>query len=131
GLLSLRDARVARRDRRPRTSARHHADHLMNAIERRRFLATLGHGGAALAAGSFLESIGYAQVRRGPSRAFIQPSRVRADLDRRVLGSFLEHLGRAIYTGVYEPGSPLSDARGFRTDVARDIKDIGVHIVHH
>jgi len=103
----------------------------MNAIERRRFLATLGHGGAALAAGSLLESIGYAQVSRGPSRAFIQPSRVRADLDRRVLGSFLEHLGRAIYTGVYEPGSPLSDARGFRTDVARDIKDLGVPIVRY
>ena len=47
------------------------------------------------------------------------------DFDRRVLGSFLEHLGRAVYTGVYQPGSPLADAKGFRTDVAREVKELG------
>ena len=48
-----------------------------------------------------------------------------------MLGSFLEHLGRAIYTGVYQPGSRLADAKGFRTDVAREIKDLGVPIVRY
>ena len=48
-----------------------------------------------------------------------------------MLGSFLEHLGRAIYTGVYEPGSRLADAKGFRTDVAREVKDLGVPIVRY
>ncbi len=58
-------------------------------------------------------------------------ARDRADFDRRLLGSFLEHLGRAIYTGIYEPGSRLSDAKGFRTDVAREIKELGVPIVRY
>ncbi len=40
-----------------------------------------------------------------------------ADIDKRLYGSFLEHLGRAVYTGIYEPGHPLADAAGMRTDV--------------
>src|SRR5262249_37535438 len=63
--------------------------------------------------------------------AFVQPSRTRAGFDRRVLGSFLEYLGRAIYTGVYDPGSRLADANGFRTDVIREVKDLGVPIVRY
>ena len=38
-------------------------------------------------------------------------------IDRRIFGGFLEHLGRAVYEGVYDPGNPLSDERGFRKDV--------------
>ena len=48
-----------------------------------------------------------------------------------MLGSFLEHLGRAINTGVYEPGSRTADAKGFRTDVAREVKDLGVPIIRY
>ena len=103
----------------------------MEPILRRRFLSTLGRTGALLAAGSWLDVIGYAQVTRGPARAFVQPSRARADYDRRVLGAFLEHLGRAIYTGVYQPGSRLADAKGFRTDVAREVKEMGVPITRY
>jgi len=40
-----------------------------------------------------------------------------ATVDERIFGGFLEHLGRAVYGGVYDPGSPLSDERGFRLDV--------------
>ena len=40
-----------------------------------------------------------------------------APVDARIFGGFLEHLGRAVYEGVYDPGNPLSDERGFRTDV--------------
>lgn len=39
------------------------------------------------------------------------------NVDRRIFGSFIEHLGRCIYGGVYEPGSPLADEHGFRRDV--------------
>lgn len=35
----------------------------------------------------------------------------------RVFGSFVEHLGRCVYTGIYEPGHPTADAEGFRQDV--------------
>ncbi len=40
-----------------------------------------------------------------------------ADIDKRLYGSFLEHLGRAVYTGIYEPGHPKADAEGMRRDV--------------
>jgi alpha-N-arabinofuranosidase len=99
-------------------------------IDRRAFLAGLGSAGALLATGSWLEAIGYAQTR-GPARAFVRSVPGRTDFDRRVLGSFLEHLGRAVYTGVYQPGSPLADAKGFRADVAREVKELGVPIVRY
>jgi alpha-N-arabinofuranosidase len=61
----------------------------------------------------------------------LQASRYRAELDRRLLGSFLEHLGRAVYTGVYQPGSPLADSSGFRKDVAAAVKEMAVPIVRY
>jgi alpha-N-arabinofuranosidase len=103
----------------------------MKPSDRRSFLAGLGRAGAFMAAGPWLRALGYAQGGRGPARAWLRRSPGRADLDRRVLGSFLEHLGRAVYTGVYEPGSRLADGKGFRTDVAREIKDLGVPIVRY
>jgi alpha-N-arabinofuranosidase len=98
---------------------------------RRTFLAELGKTGAALAAGSWLDSLGFAATRVGPARALINQARYRSDLDRRLLGAFLEHLGRAVYTGVYEPGSPLADARGFRTDVIEQLKGLSVPIMRY
>jgi alpha-N-arabinofuranosidase len=99
-------------------------------LNRRDFMAGLGRSGAALAAGSWLSSLGYAQTR-GPARAVLQRARYRSEPDRRLLGAFLEHLGRAIYTGVYEPGSPLADASGFRKDVVAEVKGLGVPIMRY
>jgi alpha-N-arabinofuranosidase len=103
----------------------------MTSSSRRDFLANLGGAGAMLATGSWLDAIGYAQGIRGPARALIQQPRVRADFDRRVLGAFLEHLGRAIYTGVYQPGSSLADTTGFRTDVVREVKELAVPVIRY
>ena len=100
-------------------------------LQRRTFLEGLGKSGAALAAGSFLGNLGYAEAATGPARAVINQARYRADMDRRLLGSFLEHLGRAIYTGVYEPGSPLADSNGFRTDVIAELKELAVPIMRY
>jgi alpha-N-arabinofuranosidase len=72
---------------------------------------------------------GRAQTASATTRVVIDPSRQIATLDRRLFGSFLEHLGRAIYTGIYEPGSKLADTNGFRTDVMKVIHDIGVPII--
>jgi alpha-N-arabinofuranosidase len=65
-----------------------------------------------------------------------QDTRIKIDLDRTigevhplVFGNFAEHLGRMIYGGIYEEGSPLSDARGFRTDVMTAARDLGVSIL--
>jgi hypothetical protein len=41
-----------------------------------------------------------------------------ASVDSRLFGSFVEHMGRSIYTGIFEPGHPSADAAGFRKDVA-------------
>jgi alpha-N-arabinofuranosidase len=87
-------------------------------------MAGLAGAGGALAAGSWLSGVGHAQGR-GPARATAQRTRSLADMDRRLLGAFLEHLGRAIYTGVYEPGSKLADASGFRRDVIAEVKGLG------
>jgi alpha-N-arabinofuranosidase len=99
-------------------------------VDRRKFLAQLGSSGAALAAASWLPGFGYAQTR-GPARAIVDQRHYRADLDRRLLGAFLEHLGRAVYTGVYDPGNPLSDAHGFRQDVIDEIRQMGVPIIRY
>lgn len=45
-----------------------------------------------------------------------------ATVDRRILGGFAEHLGRCIYGGIYDEGSPLSDERGFRKDVVEAVR---------
>jgi alpha-N-arabinofuranosidase len=38
-------------------------------------------------------------------------------IDRNIYGGFIEHLGRCVYGGIFEPGSPLADGQGFRHDV--------------
>ena len=51
------------------------------------------------------------------TRIAVDPRRHVGRLDRNVFGGFVEHLGRCIYGGLYEPGSPRADEHGFRTDV--------------
>jgi alpha-N-arabinofuranosidase len=51
------------------------------------------------------------------ARVAIDLARRLGTVDPRIFGQFIEHLGRCIYGGIYEEGSPLSDARGFRLDV--------------
>lgn len=38
-------------------------------------------------------------------------------VEDRVYSSFVEHMGSCIYNGIYEPGHPTADSRGFRQDV--------------
>ncbi|MFK0164287.1 alpha-N-arabinofuranosidase [Rhizobium sp. NPDC090279] len=47
-----------------------------------------------------------------------------ADIDDRLYSSFLEHLGRAIYGGIYEPGHPTADEHGFRKDVIELVREL-------
>ena len=53
------------------------------------------------------------------------------EIDRRVFGSFIEHLGRAVYGGIYEPGHPMADENGLRTDVIKMINELNVPIVRY
>ena len=52
-------------------------------------------------------------------------------VDPRIFGSFIEHLGRAVYGGIYEPGHPTADEAGFRKDVIEKVREIGVPIVRY
>jgi alpha-N-arabinofuranosidase len=52
-------------------------------------------------------------------------------IDRRIYGSFIEHLGRAVYGGIYEPTHPLADKDGFRGDVIDLVKKLQVPIVRY
>ena len=65
------------------------------------------------------------------TRIYLDSRRSIAALDRRLFGSFLEQLGRAIYEGIYDPGSKLSDANGFRKDVLEEIRTLGVPIIRY
>lgn len=56
----------------------------------------------------------------------VDSRRVLGDVDRRIFGGFVEHLGRCIYGGIYEPGSAASDDRGFRQDVLDLLKQLKV-----
>jgi alpha-N-arabinofuranosidase len=52
-------------------------------------------------------------------------------IDRRLFGSFVEHMGRCVYTGIYEPGHPTSGADGFRHDVADLTRELGVTTIRY
>jgi alpha-L-arabinofuranosidase len=53
------------------------------------------------------------------------------EVDKRIYGSFIEHLGRAVYGGIYEPEHPSADDQGFRTDVLEMVKELQVPIVRY
>jgi alpha-L-arabinofuranosidase len=50
---------------------------------------------------------------------------------RRLFGSFVEHMGRCVYTGIYEPGHPEADEHGLRRDVLELTKELGVSVVRY
>lgn len=51
--------------------------------------------------------------------------------DRRLFGAFVEHLGRCVYGGLYEPGHPTADANGFRGDVLEMVRELAPTIVRY
>ncbi|MGX9348345.1 arabinosylfuranosidase ArfA [Microbacterium sp. KNMS] len=54
-----------------------------------------------------------------------------ADVPRRLFGSFVEHMGRCVYTGIFEPDHPQADERGFRRDVLQLVKELGPTVVRY
>jgi len=61
----------------------------------------------------------------------IDPQRTVGAVNRRLFGSFVEHLGRCVYDGIYEPGHPSADADGFRTDVLELVRELGVSAIRY
>lgn len=110
-----------------------------SSASRRRFLKQAFNAGMACSATALFERTvfaagGSAQAAAspgGPARVYVDSRRTIAPLDRNLFGSFLEHLGRAIYEGVYDPGSKLSDSSGFRKDVLNEVRQMGVPIIRY
>ena len=108
----------------------------MSSPDRRRFLQQAASAGMAWGVSSMFGRSFLAAQTSSPNtsdvvRVYVDSRRVIAPLDRNLFGSFLEHLGRAIYEGIYDPGSKLSDANGFRKDVISEIRQMGVPIIRY
>ncbi len=89
-----------------------------------------GQAGLVVAAAPALGRFAVAQTEQ-VTRVVVDSGRQIAQISPQLFGSFLEHLGRAIYGGIYEPGSKLADADGFRTDVIAEVREVGVPIVRY
>jgi len=65
----------------------------------------------------------------GVTRVKIDAEQVTARVNPRIYGQFIEHLGRCIYGGIYEEGSPLSDSQGYRKDVQAAVQRLRVPVL--
>ena len=66
-----------------------------------------------------------------PASLVLDPRFTVADIDRRLFGSFVEHMGRCVYTGIFEPDHPTADAAGFRGDVLELVRELGPTLVRY
>jgi alpha-N-arabinofuranosidase len=73
--------------------------------------------------------IARAQNAPGRARIKIDTDRVIGDIDPKIYGNFVEHLGRCVDGGVFQEGSKLSDSNGFRKDVLQAVKNLNVPII--
>ncbi|MET7453519.1 alpha-N-arabinofuranosidase [Streptomyces sp. NPDC005574] len=65
------------------------------------------------------------------ARFTLDPAFTVGEVDPRLFGSFVEHLGRCVYTGVFEPDHPAADEAGLRTDVLELVRELGVTTVRY
>ena len=105
----------------------------MFSTARRQFLQQVYSAGLAFSARPLWQPLRRIRALAGDeqTRVYIDSRRTLSPLARNLFGSFLEHLGRAIYEGIYDPGSKLSDANGFRTDVIEEVRKLGVPIIRY
>jgi alpha-N-arabinofuranosidase len=52
-------------------------------------------------------------------------------VDPRIFGGFLEHMGRAVYQGVYDPKSSYADKDGFRSDVLDALRGLDYPLMRY
>src|SRR6266700_2266520 len=104
----------------------------LKGLSRRKFLNGTVTAGACVAAHAWLGNRAW-PLPDTPAggRVVIDSSRRLAQLPRNIFGSFIEHLGRAVYGGIYEPGSKFADSNGYRKDVLEEIRHLGVPIIRY
>ncbi|WP_167959331.1 arabinosylfuranosidase ArfA [Anaerosporobacter faecicola] len=65
------------------------------------------------------------------SKIIIDKYFITGEVDKRIFGSFIEHLGRAVYQGIYQPDGQFADEQGFRKDTLELVKELQVPIVRY
>ncbi len=65
------------------------------------------------------------------ARVLIRPGQAIGETDPRLFGAFIEHLGRCVYGGIFEPGHPTADANGFRGDVLALVRELAPTIMRY
>jgi alpha-L-arabinofuranosidase len=65
------------------------------------------------------------------AKIVLDPAHTVGPINPRLFGSFVEHLGRCVYDGIYEPGHPSADKDGFRTDVIDLVRELGVTTIRY
>ena len=73
----------------------------------------------------------YAGINGQNARIKIDTDRTIGEVSNLLYGNFVEHLGRCVYGGIYDPGNPLSDENGFRKDVLDAVKGLNVSITRY
>lgn len=66
-----------------------------------------------------------------PATVYLHTAQQVGEVDPRIFGGFLEHMGRAVYGGVFDPSSPKADGDGFRTDVLEALRGLGLTVVRY
>ncbi len=64
-------------------------------------------------------------------RLTVSPDFEIGEIDNRLFSSFIEHMGSVVYNGIYEPGHPKADSRGFRMDVLELVRELNLHTLRY
>ena len=70
-------------------------------------------------------------MEKEKSHIILNRNFIKGEIDPRIYGSFVEHMGRVVYSGIYEPGHETADEDGFRQDVLEKVKEMGVTAVRY
>ena len=65
------------------------------------------------------------------AKVTVEKGNVIGEVEKNLFGSFVEHLGRCVYNGIYEPDHPLADEYGFRKDVIELVRELGVPVIRY
>lgn len=65
------------------------------------------------------------------TKLYVDSSNVISKIDDRLYSALVEHLGRSVYDGLYNPNSTKSDEDGFRTDVIEAVKQLGINLIRY
>ncbi len=65
------------------------------------------------------------------AQVFLDTNHTIAPISPLLFGGFVEHMGRCVYEGIYDPGSPLADQRGLRLDVIEALRDQKYSVIRY